>query len=132
MANYVPAITANTQHTNSLSTLFENAELLNLASTPAHVAHTKQNLASVKKVVDVVEEAKKLAAYTAVDRHVKPEHKVIGIGSGSTVPYVVDRILAQGAEVNKGRWFIPTGQYCLSICRVCGLDSGIGSDRLSE
>ena len=58
----------------------------------------------------MVEEAKKLAAYTAVDRHVKPEHKVIGIGSGSTVPYVVDRILHQGENVNAGRWFIPTGK----------------------
>jgi hypothetical protein len=35
--------------------------------------------------------------------------KVIGIGSGSTVPYVVERILAQGSEVNKDRVFIPTG-----------------------
>ena len=35
--------------------------------------------------------------------------KVIGIGSGSTVPYVVERILAQGPEVNKDRVFIPTG-----------------------
>jgi len=44
-----------------------------------------------------------------VDRHVKSEHKVIGIGSGSTVPYVVERIVAQGREANKDRVFIPTG-----------------------
>jgi len=35
---------------------------------------------------------------------------VIGIGSGSTVPYVVERILAQGEEANKNRVFIPTGE----------------------
>ncbi|CAL1710599.1 unnamed protein product [Somion occarium] len=57
----------------------------------------------------VIEEAKRLAAWTAVDRHVLPEHKIIGIGSGSTVPYVVERIVAQGSEVNKDRIFIPTG-----------------------
>ncbi|KAI0691127.1 ribose 5-phosphate isomerase [Cytidiella melzeri] len=56
-----------------------------------------------------VESAKRLAAWTAVDKHVLPNHQVIGIGSGSTVPYVVERILAQGPEVNKDRVFIPTG-----------------------
>lgn len=56
-----------------------------------------------------IEVAKRLASHMAVDRHIKPEHKVIGIGSGSTVPYVVERILAQGPEVNAGRVFIPTG-----------------------
>jgi len=35
--------------------------------------------------------------------------KIIGIGSGSTVPYVVERIVQQGKEVNKDRVFIPTG-----------------------
>ncbi|KAG8898138.1 ribose-5-phosphate isomerase rki1 [Tulasnella sp. 403] len=50
-----------------------------------------------------IEAAKRLAAFTAVDNH------IIGIGSGSTVPYVVDRILEQGPEVNKDRIFIPTG-----------------------
>ena len=93
----------------------------------------------------MIETSKRLAAYTAVDQHVKPEHtvgclscpynltvdqviKIIGIGSGgrdqcyihvllqltigipgSTVPYVVERIMQQG-EVNKDRVFIPTGR----------------------
>ncbi|WFD34173.1 ribose-5-phosphate isomerase [Malassezia cuniculi] len=55
-----------------------------------------------------VEAAKRAAAYAAVDAHVKLSHRYIGIGSGSTVPYVVERILAQGDEANKERWFIPT------------------------
>lgn len=29
--------------------------------------------------------------------------------SGSTVPYVVDRIVQKGAELNKERVFVPTG-----------------------
>lgn len=78
-----------------------------------------------------VEAAKRLAAFAAVDRHISRKDKVctlgvcppaptrlnssqlIGIGSGSTVPYVVDRIVAQGAEANAGRIFVPTGEYIL-------------------
>jgi ribose 5-phosphate isomerase len=30
---------------------------------------------------------------------------------GSTVPYVVEKIIAQGKELNKGRVFIPTGLW---------------------
>ncbi|KIP03655.1 hypothetical protein PHLGIDRAFT_110604 [Phlebiopsis gigantea 11061_1 CR5-6] len=58
---------------------------------------------------NVVEASKRLAAWTAVDMHVTKDCQVIGIGSGSTVPYVVERIVSQGPEVNKDRVFIPTG-----------------------
>ncbi|KAF9493699.1 ribose-5-phosphate isomerase [Pleurotus eryngii] len=64
---------------------------------------------TILKPLSTIEAAKRLAAYTAVDRHVKPEHIIIGIGSGSTVPYVVERIVQQGREANKDRVFIPTG-----------------------
>ncbi|KAI9256821.1 ribose 5-phosphate isomerase A-domain-containing protein [Helicostylum pulchrum] len=40
-----------------------------------------------------IEQGKKLAAYRAVDEYITAEHKVVGIGSGSTVVYVVERIL---------------------------------------
>ncbi|KAF8632658.1 hypothetical protein AX17_004791 [Amanita inopinata Kibby_2008] len=74
--------------------------------------------------IDIIEESKKLAAYTAVDRHVKPEHKVIGIGSGSTVPYVVDRIVQQGKELNEDRVFIPTGFQSKQLIVQAGLNLG--------
>jgi len=61
-------------------------------------------------VLPAIEAAKRLAAFSAVDRHIGLEHKVIGIGSGSTVPYCVDRIVAQGKEANRGRVFVPTGK----------------------
>ncbi|EIN05488.1 hypothetical protein PUNSTDRAFT_107172 [Punctularia strigosozonata HHB-11173 SS5] len=61
----------------------------------------------------LIEAAKKLAAFTAVDRHLRPEHKksrvLMRMGAGSTVPYVVERIVMQGVEANKGRVFIPSG-----------------------
>jgi len=79
---------------------------------------------ATKAAASVIEGAKRLAAFTAVDRHVLPEHKVIGIGSGSTVPYVVERIVAQGKEVNTGRTFIPTGFQSKELIVKAGLPLG--------
>jgi len=71
-----------------------------------------------------IEASKRLAAFTAVDNHVKPEHKIIGIGSGSTVPYVVDKILQQGQEINKDRIFLPTGFQSKELIIKGGLRLG--------
>ncbi|KDQ16629.1 hypothetical protein BOTBODRAFT_186306 [Botryobasidium botryosum FD-172 SS1] len=72
----------------------------------------------------LIEAAKQLAAYTAVDRHLLPQHKIIGIGSGSTVPYVVERIVAQGADANKHRVFLPTGHQSKELIVQGGLTLG--------
>ncbi|WFD01178.1 ribose-5-phosphate isomerase [Malassezia yamatoensis] len=61
------------------------------------------------KGLSLIDSAKRAAAYAAVDAYVRPDKKLIGIGSGSTVPYVVERIIAQGSEANSDRWFVPTG-----------------------
>ncbi|KZT54248.1 ribose-5-phosphate isomerase [Calocera cornea HHB12733] len=71
-----------------------------------------------------IDAAKQLAAWTAVDEHVLPEHKLIGIGSGSTVPFVVERILAQGKELNKDRVFLPTGFQSKELIVNAGLTLG--------
>ncbi|KAJ6504184.1 ribose-5-phosphate isomerase [Mycena polygramma] len=82
----------------------------------------------VSPIVDlnlsVIEKSKQLAAWTAVDQHVKPEHRVIGIGSGSTVPYVVERIVQLGAEANRERVFIPTGFQSKELIVSSGLNLG--------
>ncbi|KAG6888089.1 ribose-5-phosphate isomerase rki1 [Termitomyces sp. Mi166 len=89
---------------------------------------TPRNISSL--AVNVIEASKKLAAYTAVDQHIKPEHilnatfKIIGIGSGSTVPYVVDRIVQQGVEANKNRIFVPTGFQSKELIVSAGLTLG--------
>ncbi|WWC67566.1 ribose-5-phosphate isomerase [Kwoniella pini CBS 10737] len=75
-------------------------------------------------VLPAVEAAKRLAAFAAVDRHIALQHKVIGIGSGSTVPYVVDRILAQGFDANKDRVFLPTGFQSKELIIKAGLTLG--------
>ncbi|KAJ1759654.1 ribose-5-phosphate isomerase rki1 [Coemansia sp. RSA 2523] len=41
----------------------------------------------------LVEQSKRSAAFAAVDKHVLPSVRVLGIGSGSTVVYAVDRLL---------------------------------------
>ncbi|KAI0051536.1 ribose-5-phosphate isomerase [Auriscalpium vulgare] len=71
-----------------------------------------------------IEGAKRLAAFTAVDRHILSQHKVIGIGSGSTVPYVVDRIVSQGLSVNKDRVFLATGFQSQQLIVNAGLRLG--------
>lgn len=59
--------------------------------------------------LSAIERSKQLAAFSAVDEFITPNMKVIGIGSGSTVPYVVERIVQQGDEANRDRIFVPTG-----------------------
>lgn len=106
-----------------------------VASTPVGLSAEEARLAaagtaslkqepSVTKALSGIEASKRLAAYTAVDYHVKPEHRVIGIGSGSTVPYVVDRIVQLGPEANKGRVFIPTGFQSRQLIVNAGLSLG--------
>ncbi|KAJ2384067.1 ribose-5-phosphate isomerase rki1 [Coemansia sp. RSA 2611] len=41
----------------------------------------------------LVEQSKRCAAFAAVDKHVLPSVRVLGIGSGSTVVHAVDRLL---------------------------------------
>ncbi|GAA5867062.1 hypothetical protein JCM8547_008428 [Rhodosporidiobolus lusitaniae] len=71
------------------------------------------------------EKAKRLAAYAAVDEHVKDFHKVLGIGSGSTVPYVVERLCQPPhCYANSDRWYIPTGFQSKELIVKAGLNLG--------
>ncbi|GAA5836684.1 hypothetical protein JCM11251_002698 [Rhodosporidiobolus azoricus] len=71
------------------------------------------------------EKAKRLAAYAAVDEHVKSHHKVLGIGSGSTVPYVVERLCQPPHDAaNSDRWYIPTGFQSKELIVKAGLNLG--------
>lgn len=55
-----------------------------------------------------IEAAKQQAAFKAVDDHFHPSYKYIGIGSGSTVVYVVQAIAAKGRKITDGMIFVPT------------------------
>lgn len=70
---------------------------------------------------NLVEAAKKLAAIQAVDQHLLPSHRYVGIGSGSTVVYVVDAIVAKGRDFYGHMTFVPTGSQSKGLIRGAGL-----------
>jgi len=69
-------------------------------------------------------EAKRKAAYKAVDENITSESKIIGIGSGSTVVYVVERILQLKDLLNKEYIFIPTSFQSRLLITEGGLNLG--------
>ncbi|KAK7955653.1 ribose 5-phosphate isomerase A [Apiospora aurea] len=58
---------------------------------------------------DLVESAKRAAAQHAVRDHLKPDYTHIGIGSGSTIKYVVETIAAMSKDTTSKMKFVPTG-----------------------
>ncbi|ODV96034.1 hypothetical protein PACTADRAFT_41896 [Pachysolen tannophilus NRRL Y-2460] len=73
-------------------------------------------------MTSLVEQSKKSAAYQAVDDNLKPSYKIIGIGSGSTVVYVAERI---GQLSNKSQFTcIPTGFQSKQLILSNGLKLG--------
>ncbi|KAG2086649.1 ribose 5-phosphate isomerase A-domain-containing protein [Suillus discolor] len=95
-----------------------------ITPVPRPVTMSSLTVPIATTTLSAIEQSKRLAAYTAVDKHILPEHKVIGIGSGSTVPYVVERIVAQGRELNKDRVFIPTGFQSKELIVMSNLNLG--------
>lgn len=76
----------------------------------------------LKPLANVTEESKRLAAYKAVDENFPPKAKVVGIGSGSTVIYVAERI---GQLDNKESFVcIPTGFQSKDLILGNGLRLG--------
>lgn len=71
-----------------------------------------------------VEASKRLAAYKAVEDHFDPSYKYIGIGSGSTVVYVVEAIAAKGRNVTNNMIFVPTGDQSKQLIIEAGLPLG--------
>ncbi|EFA78346.1 ribose-5-phosphate isomerase [Heterostelium album PN500] len=73
--------------------------LRNLNFTTKTATNVKcYTVSSVKMDKEILEKAKKLAGYKAVDDNLKSGLRV-GIGSGSTIKYVVDRIKELGLDV---------------------------------
>lgn len=58
---------------------------------------------------DLVESAKRAAAQQAVRDHLKSDYTHIGIGSGSTIKYVVETIAAMPKDTTSKMKFVPTG-----------------------
>lgn len=71
-----------------------------------------------------VEAAKRLAAYKAVEDHFDPSFRYIGIGSGSTVVYVVEAIAEKGHAITSKQIFVPTGDQSKQLILEAGLPLG--------
>lgn len=91
--------------------------------------------ASAAAAVDMIEQAKRKAAYKAVADHFNSEMQFVGIGSGSTIIYGVEAIkdcLAKNPPKN-GRYifFVPTGFQSRKVIEQAGL-MPMGFDSLPE
>ncbi|KAF7910488.1 uncharacterized protein EAE98_012020 [Botrytis deweyae] len=71
-----------------------------------------------------VEASKRRAAYKAVEDHFDPSYKYVGIGSGSTVVYVVEAIAAKGRDITSKMIFVPTGDQSKQLIIEAGLPLG--------
>lgn len=74
--------------------------------------------------LSTIEASKRRAAYQAVADHFDSSYKYIGIGSGSTVVYVVEAIAARGREVTSKMIFVPTGDQSKQLIIEAGLPLG--------
>ncbi|RUO96647.1 ribose 5-phosphate isomerase A-domain-containing protein [Jimgerdemannia flammicorona] len=77
-----------------------------LTASPHFYLRSLTTLPLVHTMTDPVESGKRIAAHQAVDEYILPHHKAVGIGSGSTVVYALERIL-QKPELHH-IVFIPT------------------------
>ncbi|KAK9382793.1 ribose 5-phosphate isomerase A-domain-containing protein [Kockiozyma suomiensis] len=80
----------------------------------------------MSSVEATIEGAKRLAAFTAIDSHFPKDAKVVGIGSGSTVIYCVERIVEKklAGEISSDVIYIPTGFQSKELIINGGLNLG--------
>uniref|UniRef100_A0A8C5PBP3 ribose-5-phosphate isomerase n=1 Tax=Leptobrachium leishanense TaxID=445787 RepID=A0A8C5PBP3_9ANUR len=92
--------------------------------TPAQIKIKRlaQNPPKIKRGVlnKKVEEAKKLAAYAAVDYHVK-DNQIVGIGSGSTIVHVIKRLAERVRKENLNVFCVPTSFQTRLLIQDIGL-----------
>ncbi|KAM0463724.1 hypothetical protein ACHAO4_000447 [Trichoderma viride] len=70
---------------------------------------------------NLIDSAKRAASFQAVDEHLLPSHRFVGIGSGSTVVYVVEAIAAKGRDFYGDMTFVPTGSQSKGLLKAAGL-----------
>ena len=70
--------------------------------------------------MSAVEEAKRTAAKVAVEKHYPKDARWVGIGSGSTIVYVVEAITKLGVDTSNTK-YIPTGYQSKQLIVNAGL-----------
>ncbi|POS77434.1 pentose phosphate metabolism-3 [Diaporthe helianthi] len=86
------------------------------------MATTSTSALSASEQADLVESSKRAAAYEAVKEHMDLTYTHVGIGSGSTVVYVVEAIAALGRDATSRMAFFPTGEQSRELIRGAGLN----------
>lgn len=66
-----------------------------MTTTAASAAATSAETGGNPTAVDMIESAKRKAAFRAVEEHFNPNAMFVGIGSGSTIIYGVEAIKAK-------------------------------------
>jgi ribose 5-phosphate isomerase A len=82
---------------------------------------TSNSFENMTRPLSTVESAKRLAAQRAVDEHFPHNARYVGIGSGSTVVYVVEAISQLGRERVEHVKFVPTGYQSKELILQYGL-----------
>lgn len=70
-------------------------------------------------MTEIIEAAKRAAGEKAVKDHFDPNASYVGIGSGSTIIYVVEAIKA--VSTNPNTFFVPTGYQSRQVITNAGL-----------
>ncbi|KAI1097671.1 ribose 5-phosphate isomerase [Jackrogersella minutella] len=99
-------------------------------STTPRRPGSKEPMAST--TTTVIESAKRAACRQAVADHFSTDFTYVGIGSGSTVAYVVEAIGELGASVTGRMKFVPTGSGSTALIRKAGLSVLQVPDLLQE
>lgn len=71
-------------------------------------------------LVDAIEASKRSAAKTAVANHYPKDARYVGIGSGSTIVYVVEAIKELGVDTSR-TLYVPTGFQSKQLIVSAGL-----------
>lgn len=106
-----------------------------LLATPANPRSMATTNSNGNANLDLIESAKRKAAFRAVEEHFKSSYRYVGIGSGSTIIYGVEAIKAH-LEKNptpNGNpiYFVPTGFQSRKVIENAGLFP-MGFDSLPE
>ena len=111
-----------------LISLHELGEATVVLVTPRPNIHALRDVMSDETAL--IESAKKLAALKAVDEYFDPSFRFVGIGSGTTIQYVVDAI-RQKCQPDGHTLFIPTGWQSRAVIEGRGLIA-VNFDSLPE
>lgn len=84
------------------------------------MATTSASALSASEQAALIESSKRAAAYQAVKEHMDFSYRHIGIGSGSTVVYVVEAIASLGKDVTDKMAFFPTGDQSRELIKSAG------------